>query len=56
MVIVRIRSCRDQDFINSKLRPNKRRFPRGPIPGSQIKMKNYGRQHLRFYKIQQPYR
>ena len=54
MVSVRAQSCRDQDFINSKLRPNKRRFPRGPVPGSQAKMKQYGRRHLRYYKFQKP--
>ena len=55
MVSVRLQSCRDQEYINSKLRPHKRRFPRGPIPGSQRKMKLYGQQQLRKYKTQQPF-
>ena len=56
MVIVRGAHARDQDFINSKLRPSKQRFPRGAIPGSQEKMKNYGIRRLRTYRPQLEFR
>ena len=56
MVIVRPLQSRDQDFINSKLRPHKRKFPRGPIAGAQLKMRSYGRHKLRSYRPQAEYR
>ena len=56
MVLVRSAHSRDQDFINSKLRPSKQRFPRGSIPGAQLKMKNYGAKKLRTYKPQLDFR
>ena len=52
MVTVRIKYGRDQEFINSKIRPYKRRFPRGNIPGAKDKMKSYGAQELRSYRPQ----
>ena len=56
MVTVRIKYGRDQDFINSKLRPFKRRFPRGSIPGAKERMNSYARTELRFYRGQIKYR
>ena len=56
MVITRSQACRDQDFVNSKLRPNKLRFPRGTIPGAKQKMLRYGEKHLRNYRPQIDYR
>ena len=56
MVTVRIKFGRDQEYINSKLRPFKRRFPRGNIPGAQEKMKRYGINELRYYRTQFKYR
>ena len=50
MVVVRALCGRDQDYINSRLRPNKRKFPTGRIPGAQLKMKSYGQYRLRTYK------
>ena len=55
MVYVRPRTGRDQELINSVLRPMKRRFPRGPIPGAQGRMSQYGAKHLRNYKPQNHY-
>ena len=56
MVHVRPLNGRDQELINSVLRPYKRRFPRGPIQGAQTKMKQYGEKHLRTYRPQSDYR
>ena len=56
MVYVRPAHGRDQELINSVLRPLKRRFPRGPIPGSQSRMVRYGEKHLRSYRPQNNYR
>ena len=56
MVTLRVKFGRDQEFINSKLRPYKRRFPRGSIPGVKEKMKNYGVQELRHYRTQIKFR
>ena len=56
MVYVRPATGRDQELINSILRPLKRRFPRGPIAGAQERMKRYGEKHLRFYRPQADYR
>ena len=56
MVTIRIKYGRDQEFINSKLRPFKRRFPRGSVPGAREKMNRYGRQELRLYRGQTKYR
>lgn len=56
MVTVRVKFGRDQDFINSKIRPYKRRFPRGNIPGAKEQMKNYGSQELRPYRPQIKFR
>ena len=56
MVLIRSQSARNQDYINSKLRPFKRRFPPGPIPGAQTKMREYGHRKLRQYLPQQDFR
>ena len=56
MVYVRSHQSRDQELINSILRPLKRRFPRGPIPGAQNRMKQYGLKHLKTYRPQTDYR
>ena len=56
MVTVRVKYGRDQEFINSKLRPFKRRFPRGSVPGAKDKMKHYGLSELRLYRPQIKYR
>ena len=56
MVYVRPRTGRDQELINSILRPLKRRFPRGPIAGAQLRMRRYGEKYLRFYRPQAEYR
>ena len=52
MVILRIKYGRDQDYINSKLRPSKQRFPRGRIEGAGELMRNYGYHQLRRYRPQ----
>ena len=56
MVHVRPLNGRDQELINSVLRPYKRRFPRGPIQGAQSKMRQYGEKHLRTYRPQSDFR
>ena len=56
MVTIRVKFGRDQEYINSKLRPYKRRFPRGSIPGAKEQMKNYGFRELRYYKSQIKFR
>ena len=50
MVIVRALCGKDQEYINSRLRPNKRKFPTGRIPGAQLKMTSYGQYRLRSYQ------
>ena len=52
MVILRAKYGRDQDYINSKLRPTKQRFPRGRIEGASERMRHYGMYHLRHYRPQ----
>ena len=41
-----------QEHINSILRPHKQKFRRGPIPGAQAKMKQFGEKNLLFYRPQ----
>ena len=52
MVICRAKYGRDQEYINSKLRPHKQRFPRGRIDGATELMKDYGLRQLRRYRPQ----
>ena len=56
MVTVRVKYGRDQEFINSKIRPYKRRFPRGTIAGAKERMKDYGLRELRKYRPQIKFR